>query len=170
MARRHGSGGFSRGSRRLTRWTGLIPLDVTQSAAGSTLVFVLSAVGLALRPFTIVRTHLELGLRSDQAAAIETQIAGFGMAVVSEQASAAGVASVPTPVTELESDLWFLHTLMYADAGTLTDGTIGGQFKSIDSKAMRKVEDGQDVVGVLERSAADGLIMTVGFRMLLKLH
>ncbi len=137
-------------SRRLTTWFQFQPAQTTLTTTGGTLVFTLNAAALALRPFTIVRTHFELAMISDQAAAIERQVAGMGIAVISDQASAAGVASVPTPITDMASNLWFVYKLLYADESSLTDRTRNGQYASIDSKAMRKVEVGQDVAVVVE--------------------
>ena len=69
---------------------------------------VLNAAALALRPFTVVRTRANLIIRSDQQAASELFEVAYGETVVSEQASAAGVVSVPTPVTEDASD-WHVY-------------------------------------------------------------
>jgi len=41
----------------------------------------------------------------------------------------------------------------------------------LDSKAMRKVQEGQDIAIVLENgSALDGMLFLLQFRMLVKLH
>jgi len=156
--------------KRLTLWLPGTAADFTLTAAGGTIAFSLNAAALALRPFTIVRTHMQLFLRSDQAAAIEQQRAAVGMAIVSEQASAIGVTAVPTPVTDDGSDLWYLHQWMYADESNLTDRTRGGSQFTVDSKAMRKVNNDQDCLTVLELSSATGCIVTVATRSLVKLH
>ncbi len=44
-----------------------------------------------------------------------------------------------------------------------------GIFKEFDSKAMRKVEEGQDIVQVVENEI-NGCTVTISGRMLLKLH
>ena len=170
MARRRD---FARGavairSSRLTTWFQFPPSEAILTGGG-VVIGSLNAAALALRPFTIVRTRGMLALRSDQAAAIERQAAAFGIAVVSDQAVAVGVTAVPPPITELASNLWLLHQLIYADESNLTDRTRSGQFMSIDSKAMRKVEVGQDVVVVGEVAGiGGGAILTSGFRMLVK--
>ena len=62
----------SGGARRLTTWIGFNPVQTDGLAvAGGSAIFSLNAAALALRPFTIVRTHFEFALRSDQAGAIE---------------------------------------------------------------------------------------------------
>ncbi len=161
----------ARGQKRQSVWGFLTPGNNTLTATGGTIVASLNAAALARRPFTIVRTHLEFMLRSDQSAAIEQQTCAFGMAVVSDEAVAAGVASVPTPITELGSDLWFLHVIMFGDESKLTDRSSPATLRSVDSKAMRKVEEGQDIVFVAELGGTGaGLILSSGGRFLIKTH
>ena len=172
MARRE----FRRGaaairSRRETTWFNFTPVDTTlANATSSALVFSLNAAALALRPFTIVRTRLEVALRSDQAAVIEVQRSGVGIAVVSDQAVGVGITAVPLPIDDLGSNLWLLHKLVYADESNLTDRTRPETVVAIDSKAARKVEVGQDIILVVQNSATStsGSIITVGGRMLIK--
>jgi len=172
MARRRDfvRGAAAISNRRQTTWFQYSPAIATMTAPGGTLFFSLNAAALALRPFTVVRSHFHIGLRSDQAAAIEEQIAGVGLAVVSDEAVAVGVTAVPTPITEMGSDLWFVHQLIYASESRVVDKTREGQYISIDSKAMRKVGVGQDIVLVVEMSAAStgGMVITVGGRQLIK--
>ncbi len=168
MARRFARSG---GPRRETEWFDFGITEFTMAAPGGTIFYSLNAAALALRPFTIIRTIMEIDLRSDQAAAIETQSGAFGWCVVSDQASAIGVTAVPTPTTDLGSDLWFLHKIIFADESNLTDRTRGATRVSIESRAMRKVEQGSDVVGVGEANTGSfGMIMKTGGRMLVKLH
>ena len=140
----------ARGSVRRSLW---LPLDVTVATIGggqAVLLASLNAAALAMRPFTIVRTHMALYLQSDQAAAVETQSVAFGCAVVSDQAVGVGITAVPTPFTDMDSSLFFAHQVCFADAGTLTDRTIGGSYFQVDSKAMRKVDNGSDLVITVE--------------------
>jgi len=132
----------------------------------------LNAAALALRPFTITRTRGMMLVHSDQSAASERQIGGYGHAVVSDQAVAIGVTAVPTPITDQASDLWFLYELymQFKDFGTAV-GADNIKGTAFDSKAQRKVEDGQDVISTLEGDAiSDGATFSAGWRMLLKLH
>jgi len=176
MARRD----FRRGAaairqKRLTRWLDLQPVAVAFTAGGGTVLFSLTTEELALRPFTVVRTRLLVSILSDQLAASERQVGAIGLAVVSDQAAAIGVTAVPTPITDLESDLWFVHQLLYSDT-TFASGIgftdTSSEVYPIDSKAMRKVEDGEDIVVVGELSAAvsQGFALVAGGRMLVKLH
>ncbi len=48
---------------------------------------------------------------------------------------------------------------------------VGGISKDFDSKAMRKVEDGDQMISVVEASSlSEGVIIDVMFRQLIKLH
>ncbi len=158
--------------KRLTSWFQFAPTNASMAAAGGTVVFSLNAAALAMRPFTIIRTRFEYKLRSDQAAAMEEQTAAFGMAIVSDQAVAVGVTAVPTPIAEMGSDLWFLYKLIFADESALTDRTKRARGGSVDSKAMRKVDIGQDLVVVAEMdtTTGGGVILTLGGRMLIKVN
>jgi len=158
----------SSGSRRATVWAFIAAADTSLSAAGGTLVTTSNAALLALRPFTIVRTYIEWQLRSDQAAAIEFQNMAIGMAVVSEEAATAGVGSIPTPVTEAGSDLWFLHGNQWGDESNLTDRTRSSTRGLIESKAMRRVEDGQTIVSVVELGILSGCVLSTVGRFLIK--
>ncbi len=79
---------------------------------------------------------------------------------------------MPTPITDMASDLWFVHQLMLADASHTVDNARDAGLWSIDSKAMRKVDIGQDIVVVAEfaTGVSSGFTMTVGGRMLIKVN
>ena len=51
--------------RRQTQWLELDPVAFTLTGEGGTVLFVLTTAEKALRPFTIVRTHLAVHIRSD---------------------------------------------------------------------------------------------------------
>ena len=159
--------------RRESLWF-FVGFSTTALAASATafLAGSLNAAALALRPFTIVRTHLRWFCKSDQSAATEQYIGNIGLAVVSDQAIAIGTTAVPTPATDQSSDLWFLHqswigqfNLIGSDVSSeITD-------KPIDSKAMRKVEDGQDLAIVIEAGiGGQGVEIGKTGRILIKLH
>ena len=164
---------FARAPRRESQWLaiefGADLVDNSSILSGS-----LNAAALALRPFTIVRTHLEVHFATDQQIASESQAGAIGMCVVSEAAAAVGVTAVPTPIDELDSDLWYLHQSMLAEFvfGDAT-GFIGdsGVHYSIDSKAMRKVNNDQNVIIVVQGAAqGEGSLISSMGRFLIKLH
>ena len=160
---------------RLTQWLDLPPTVTAFGASGGTIILSLSTAEKALRPFTIVRTRMLIGIVSDQLAAGENQLGALGIAVVSDQASAIGVTAVPTPVTDLSSDLWLLHQFLFntfSIASAVGYADDGMHQYAVDSKAMRKVQDGEDVVvvGELDGANSSGFSMTIAGRMLVKLH
>ncbi len=167
-----------RGGRQVRQslWIGLGETNTALVGANTAaLILSLNTAALALRPFTVVRTRGFLGVRSDQAAVSESYDGALGLAVVSDQASAIGVTAVPTPFTDLGSDMFFVHEMLFGRFSFLS--SIGHQanliepWKSFDSKAMRKVDDDQDVVVTIESSSlSSGTVVTTAARMLVKLH
>jgi len=173
------SGRFIRGTvaRRETLWfTSPGSLVVLAAANQAVLLQVLNAAALAIRPFTIIRSRGVVGISSDQTGATEDQHAAFGCAVVSQQASAAGVGSIPTPVTDDGSDLWFVYQRLMAKiqfASVSGMDANAGKIYEFDSKAMRKVEDGEDLVVVAENGPAGtgaGVRINWYVRFLIKMH
>ena len=157
-------------SARKTTWFQFLPVETTLAGSAATsLVFALNAVALAMRPFTIVRTHWYVKLQSDQAASVENQAIGVGLGVVSDRAVAVGVSAVPLPISQMSSSDWFLHTIVFGDGVCSTDTMTDSRYVEIDSKAMRKVEIGEDIVVVLEGGGVGaGSFVTQGGRMLVK--
>ncbi len=162
-------------ARRETLWVGITETRTTLVAANTAaLILSLNAAALALRPFTITRTIWRWSTRSDQTAASENWATAVGAAVVSDQASAIGVTAVPTPFTDLPSDLWFAHSLH--DGRFLFISGIGVDraeltHSLVDSRAQRKVEDGEDVIFSMENdSLGAGTVSYLAGRMLVKLH
>jgi len=161
-------------SGRKTFWFSGVISVTTVAAGASVLVTTLNAAALALRPFTIVRTRGWWSMFSDTNVASEDQVAMIGRIVVSDQAVAIGVTAVPTPITDSGSG-WFSYDGAAQRMNVGSEVGIQGNFAPeryvIDSKSMRKVEEGQDVIKVVEASAAsEGLILTSFSRVLVKLH
>ncbi len=113
-------------------------------------------------------------LRSDQVSSGEDQQVGFGTAIVSEQAIAIGVTAIPTPITDLDSDMWFVYERLMMSmqlSATASSWAPSNVERRIDSKAMRKVEEGEGLVGVVETGVSSaGVFVTVELSFLLKLH
>jgi len=170
---------FTRGGRQVreTNWIELAAGRDTMAAA-STASFVasLNAAALGFRPFTVVRTIMHLSLKSDQTGASENFDAAAGWAVVSDQASAIGITAVPTPMTDLGSDLWLFHKILngsflfISGVGTQSQEVPRGGI-TVESRAMRKVNSDQDLVFITETSSvSSGAIMYSAARILIKLH
>ncbi len=135
-----------RARKRESIWFFATPTEVTITTTGGIIFFSLNAAALALRPFTVVRSIFEMYIRSDQEAAAEIQGCAVGLAVVSDQAVAIGVTAVPTPITDMGSDLWYGYKLITSSSSSGTGSAVSGRSEVLDSKAMRKVEDGQDMI------------------------
>ncbi len=159
------------GQRRESIWIG-VSSSTTLPASAKVLISLLNATALATRPFTIVRTRLWLHVETDQSAASETVRGAFGVIVVSDQAVAAGAASVPGPVTNTDADFLvyqpFVNIFTLGDATGFVEPT--GTSVMIDSKAMRKVGANEDVAYMMENAVAFGAILTLQGRYLIKLH
>jgi len=175
MARNFTRGRGRLGARRETQWVAIAETQTALAGANSALLFTgLTAALLGMRPFTIIRTRGVMHIRSDNVAADETYGGGLSFAVVSDQALAIGVTAVPTPMTDRDSDLFFVFEEMYSRQEVFTsvgvESTVG-EFKEWDSKGARKVEEGQDVAIVIEAgSLSSGVTMIKAGRMLIKLH
>jgi len=74
--------------------------------------------------------------------------AALGFGVFSDQAVATGVAALPDPITDIGDDLW----MAMIPIGPFNDGTQKATI-DFDSRAMRKVEDGQTLVAVASQTA-----------------
>ena len=175
MARRIVSPVRGRSAKRKSLWLDFAQVFTATAAVPlgtAVLLSSLNAAALALRPFTIVRTRGTLWAASDQEAASEEVFGALAFSVVSEQAAAIGVTAVPTAVTDAGSSLHFSWTAWYAAVrfssaiGTRTPGYTPVEF---DSKAMRKVELGQDLIVTVEnQSGSDAALFLFMARILVK--
>ncbi len=160
-------------NRRESLWIGFVTSETSiATASTAVLAFVLNAAALAQRPFTVVRTRLFWYVRSDVVTGGEEYGGALGMCVVSDQAEAIGVTAVPTPVTDIGSDLFFVFEQQYGRFGGTQVEEVG-QRKEIDSKAMRKVVEDESVILTLESgpgAVSASMVSVIGGRMLIKLH
>ncbi len=176
ISRSRKSGLFLRGGKSV-RETSWVASEVVQGvmAAPSTAILLtqFAADALALRPFTIVRTRGVLYGRSDQSSVSEDYSVSYGHCVVADQAVAIGVTAVPTPMSDSPSDLWFVYETIIGQLLVTTDISRiePGSMVKFDSKAMRKVEDGQNAISVVETSSlSNGVLVQALIRCLIKLH
>ena len=171
FVRRHGT------MRRETLWLGGSWNRTAIGADVAVLLTSLNAAALALRPFTVIRTRGIVLISSDVGdTAGEPYQVNYGRAIVSDQATAIGVTAVPTPDTDSGSDLWYVYEAIAQQGGFNT--AVGFDFNAgieriIDSKAMRRVDDGQDLISVVEGAGAatsEGSLVVTFARSLIKLH
>ena len=164
---------FTRGGQAPRRsssktWAGFTSGSAWDALASGTATIVGSFVAGA--DVTLLRLRGMLSVLSD--AEVEEEVQGaLGIAVVSDEAFQSGIGAVPTPMTELSSDLWALW-MPFAHARAL--GTATGQSPAqsnfvIDSKAMRKFNADERLVVVLENEGAFGMRFHVNVRALVML-
>ncbi len=178
MARRT-RGRFVRPQPRTKMWIGQGVGISTLTASSKNLVSTLSAGALLLRPFTILRTHMEIVLVSDQEVAVEFPACSYGEIVVTDTAAAIGVTAVPNPSGvsgDPEAD-WYVWQAMFTKFLIDINGTDGigldadaGHHYVIDSKAMRKVGPDDDVVAMATMETAFGAVIHTNGRQLIQLH
>ena len=102
---------------------------------------------------TVRRTRGQFSVVSDQAVAVEQQIGAVGFMVVNDVAAGIGVGSLPDPVSDENDDGWFVWQ------GFQQQSSGGGGVVSIwqwelDSKAMRRVEEGFQVAVIVANASA----------------
>ena len=168
MARRQSR--FPRSQSRLNRgWSGLIEATDTAIPAGSKVLlgsFVPTVEGIDL---TVLCTVGHITVASDTVAN-ELQLGVFGIIKVTDVALAAGIASIPGPVTNIEDD-WFIfqsfgfEVAVHSVIGVNPDHAYMIQF---DSKAKRMIDgDGEAFAIVAENAhATHGFDMSIGVRIL----
>jgi len=157
--------------RRDSIWLATATSEFTIAAASTTvLAFALGASALALRPFTIVRERNNWFVRSDVVTGGEVWGCALGACVVTEQANAIGSSAVPTPITDQDSDQFYMYDEIYGRFGGTAVEEVGAR-KVVESKAMRKVGDNDQAIIVFETpSFVSSATIVFGGRFLIKLH
>ncbi len=177
MARRSNRGHIVVRSRRRSIWlASALEVGNTNLSANTSILdqAITGAQIVTFGPGTITRTIGSLWVGSDQTVATENVPGALGMAVVSEEARAAGAASCPQPYANAQSDLFFQHLFWISQNVVGSDNTgvlgAGGIMRyDFDSRGQRKIEDGQAIVIMLENnSGAFGTVFNIAFRMLYK--
>ena len=136
--------GSRQGKSRRTEWFegvgGVTPVAFTASSVSLLGSGIITNVGEE----TLIRTRglLDIFLKTAGSAG-DGFFGAIGIGLVSSAAFTGGIASVPTPITELAWDGWLWHTFfsVHGDqvSGEAARGS-GHYRKEIDSKAMRIVE------------------------------
>ncbi len=89
---------------------------------------------------------------SDQTVVTETPTGAVGCAILNDVSIAAGVASLPDPVTDIQDDIWMLFQGLISQTRVAT--AVGfqesaGSLYEVDSKAMRKLPEGKSVAFIV---------------------
>ncbi len=146
---------FSRAPRRATNWGRFVDVaQVTIAVSTKVLVatFTLNTAGIGE---TIIRTLGGIAVSTDNTSGNEDQLGAMGMIVVNDLAIAAGVASIPGPVTDSSDDGWFVWTPFcqrHLIGATVT--SMVSQWYAFESKAARRVEEGFGIAIVVENASA----------------
>ncbi len=164
--RRHG---FSRNGRsaRLTQWIGPAAQDYVNVASGGATII----ANLPFEePVTVMRNRGMVSVRL-QAYTADLTIAGaFGIGIVSAEAFAAGVASIPEPFNDGDWGGWFVWRSFFQrfEFDSAVDSTFPAAMTlEVDSKGMRKVGSNEVLVQVAE-SQTGAFALASGLRTLIK--
>ena len=167
---------FAAGStpRRQTEWIAATVnfTDFTASATSTLLSFSQAAL-IDLVPFTIIRSVGVMTVAFDTNFITNQLYSGAaGMQVIGDQARAAGVAASASPFSDASDDSWFYHQFFHGIIDDRADSDlVVSKSWIIDSKAQRKVVDGESIVFKVQGGGeADGFDVAVGLRILCKLH
>ena len=163
-------------ARRKSSWEEGPGGSAAVAVASSTSVIIGLGAQLLQDGTTLVRTRglLHAWLVS-VSAANEGFRGAFGIGIVRDQAFAVGVTAVPTPITDQGWDGWlfWMPFFIEAPATMATFGNAGSAVVDmpIDTKAMRKLDLGDTIYGVLEVTENGTAVANVHFdsRVLLKL-
>ena len=164
MARSRGSR-FPRttSQRRKNAWVaGVGSNQAGQSVSATGKAGVSLGAGINVDGLTLVRTRGEFQMYLESASSAGAGFIGaVGLAVVTDQAFNVGITAIPGPVTESNFDGWLYHRFFSVIAGGIIDGGAAADHDQvnamsaavrveIDSKAMRKVKEGETIVGIME--------------------
>ena len=171
MARRRR--GFVRGPRRAVDWSASSVLAAPVTVPGASAVLIETFQPIAGGE-TVIRTRGMLGWESDQTAATERQIGAFGICVVTQQATTVGITAIPHPATDAAWGGWLYHTFFFSEFRLTTAAGFESNFLNsmvIDSKAMRKVDEDERLVVVVENThATQSFLFFNSERFLTKVH
>ena len=148
----------SSGSRPNRTWAQIHNAAVTTVATSSKILLGQFVAGTSGIDETILRTR---GTFCISQSAPETSdrvlIGAIGMCLVSDNAVAAGVASLPGPITDADDDLWMVwqsFCMTWVNVGTPATLVVPFPQHVIDSKAKRILTQGRQMALVVENASA----------------
>jgi len=162
-------------AKRGTDWGfgpgGNVITQITSTSA----VFLGSALGLvAGQLMTVIRIRGSLLVYLSTAASINDGYLGaFGIGMASTDAIASGIAAVPSPLTDMDSETWLYHRFIQAKAvGPFASAAEGedsinavsaAQRIEVDSKAMRKMDDNVLLFAAIDVTEVGTATLNVAF-------
>ena len=136
-------------------------MPAASTTTGADTTFIPSGSLAFLSPATILRCRglIQISFSSVGLVAGDETRLGFGLAVVSTDAVAAGAGSLPDPLGEPEYPwLWWKEINMFSIT-TLDIGGTGSPLEfrqEVDSKAMRKVKPGESLTWIGQVASVSG--------------
>jgi len=120
---------------------------------------------------TLVRTRGSLIVSIDNSGTTKNILNGaYGLIVVSNEAFAAGLASLPSPMTEIEND-WVVYVpfaLRSESVATVITDLGAHRHIDFDSRGMRKLKLGDTLAAIVEIAQSDattGTIVNLGVQL-----
>ena len=119
---------------------------------------------------TVRRTRGMFSVRSPSGVGIFKASGAIGLMVVNDIAFAAGASAIPGPITDASDDGWFMWE-PFSSPTAAAGFTVGPQpTYQVDSKAMRRVEEGFTIAVMVENaSGADVIDIYLALSMLTSL-
>ncbi len=154
-------------ARRVTQWVGSADTGFTTIGAGASVLMQSIAT---LGNTTVVRVRGIMSVTPGSVASDQNLVGAMGIGIVSDQAFAAGAASIPGPWTDPDWGGWlvWLPWSFAWEFGTAVGVQFRGVESIIDSKAMRKIAPNETLVVMGESQSAAAAVAT-SFRLLVKL-
>ena len=140
--------------RRVYEWAGGTVRGANIALGGAKTFGTIAPQGQeAQTALTLVRSRGNGMFFLDPGAVGDVMEVALGLIIVSSDAFAAGVASVPGPLSDLDAE-WIFHTVKELGPGSLAsqaeDSLVQVHHFEIDSKAQRKLKPGDVVAMVFE--------------------
>ena len=142
---------FSRAPRRASDWSGTDDAVLTNLPAASKLL--LASFTSTAAEMTIHRIRGLLVISADVTTS-ENQLGAIGAIIATETAIAAGVASLPDPITDIDDDGWIMYQAFGMRSGDPSGVGPTSLAVPFDSKAMRRIQGGQALVVVVANAHA----------------
>ena len=161
-----------RSAKRKTVWVGTsTTVSVTVGAGLSVIHSSFDPQALAMLAPTVVRTR-GIATFTPSAFGADSRIDGaFGLGIVSDEAFAAGAASLPRPFDDDDWPGWLVHGYWQSrvEFQSATSEVFIPHTHVIDSKAMRKIGPGETLVWVMEDNASISTQAMISARVLMLL-
>jgi len=113
---------------------------------------------------TLLRLRGQLTLTMSVAASALVGFSGaFGIGIVTAQAFAVGISAIPTPIIEQDWDGWLYWSAfaLFASSGVGNERLVLDE--PVDTKAMRKMREGDTIYAAIEVQEVSTAVMTPHF-------